>query len=147
ESQLHAALGFIALNRQDYAKSVQEFDAALKSAPKDGVSHYRLGLVYQSLASEASKALVEAINAENAAKTAKAEQPAIDELVAKRQGVEADARQKRDKAIDELATAVAIGGVVGQPAREALERLYKVKNNDSLEGLDQLIAQKRSQLG
>ena len=147
ESQLHAALGFIALNRQDYAKSVQEFDAALKSAPKDGVSHYRLGLVYQSLASEASKQLVEAINAENAAKTSKQEQPVIDELVARRQGVETDARQKRDKAIDELATAVAIGGVVAQPAREALERLYKVKNNDSLEGLDQLIAQKRSQLG
>ena len=55
--------------------------------------------------------------------------------------------RKRDRAIDELALAVAIGGVAGAPAREQLEKLYKVKNNDSLEGLDQLIAQKKAQLG
>jgi len=147
EGQLHATLGLIALNRQEYPVAVTEFQSALKSTPKDGVSHYRLGLVFQAQASEASKALVEAINAENKAKIDRAEQPVIDELVAKRQGIETDAREKRDKAIDELATAVAIGGVVMQPAREALERLYKVKNNDSLEGLDQLIAQKKTQLG
>ena len=147
EGQLHATLGLIALHRQDYAKSVEEFETALKSTPRDGVSHYRLGLVFQSQASEASKALVEAINAENAAKIERKDQPVIDELVARRQGIETDAREKRDKAIDELATAVALGGVVAQPARDALERLYKVKNNDSLEGLDQLIAQKKSQLG
>ena len=95
----------------------------------------------------ASKAPLEAINAENDATKARLDQPVIDELVAKRQGIETDAREKRDKAIDELATSVAIGGVVAQPARDALERLYKVKNNDSLEGLDQLIAQKKSQVG
>ncbi|PYS56294.1 MAG: hypothetical protein DMG13_00180 [Acidobacteria bacterium] len=147
EGQLHAALGFIAFNRQDYANAAQEFQTAFKSTPKDGVSHYRLGLVFQTQASAASKALLEAINAENDAKKARRDQPVIDELVAKRQGIETDAREKRDKAIDELATSVAIGGVVAQPARDALERLYKVKNNDSLEGLDQLIAQKKSQVG
>ena len=147
EGQLHATFGLIALNNLDYTKAISEYENSLKVTPKDGLAHFRLGLAFQYLAADASKALVEAIDAENKAKVAKAEQSLLDELVAKRQAMEEDARQKRDKAIDELATAVAIGGVAGQPAREQLEKLYKVKNNDSLEGLDQLIAQKKGQLG
>ena len=157
EGQLNATLAFISLNmasiepaeaaKQHYAKAIEEYDIALKSIPKDGVARFRLGLAYQFQAAEASKVLLEAINAENAAKTARADQAQIDELDAKRQGLEADAAMKRDKAIDELAKAVALGGVVAQPAREQLEKLYKVKNNDSLTGLDQLIAQKKTELG
>ena len=147
ESQIHSTLGYVALNRLEYPKAIEEYDIAIKSAPKDAVSHFRLGLAYEYQAADASKALVEAIDAENKAKTAKAEQSLLDELVAKRQAMEEDARTKRDKAIDELVSAVAIGGVVAQPARTELEKLYKVKNNDSLEGLDQLIAQKKTQLG
>ena len=147
EGQLHATFGLVALNNQDYTKATSEYETALKSLPKDGLAHFRLGLAYQFLAADASKVLVEAIDAENKAKSERAEQSLLDELVAKRQAREEDARGKRDKAIDELVTAVAIGGVAGQPAREQLEKLYKVKNNDSLEGLDQLIAQKKSQLG
>lgn len=147
EGQLHATLAFIQLNEQNYTKAAEEYEMALKIVPKDGVAHFRLGLAYQFQASDASKMLLDAINAENAAKTARADQVQIDELVAKRQGLETDAAAKRDKAIDELAKAVALGGVVAQPAREQLEKLYKVKNDDSLEGLDQLIAQKKTELG
>jgi hypothetical protein len=130
----------------EYDKSTERYEAALKSNPKDGVSQYRLGISYQSLASAASKDLLEAYNAENAAKAARADQIQQDELVARRQALEEDVRVKRDKAIDALAKAVAIGGVVAQPAREQLERMWKAKNNDSVEGLEQFINEKKAQL-
>jgi tetratricopeptide (TPR) repeat protein len=147
EGNLHATMGFISLNNRDYGKAVEHYESALKSVPKDGVAHFRLGLAYQFLTSEASRQLVDSIKAENEAKASRADQVQIDELVARRQGIEQDLNDKRDKAIDQLATAVAIGGVVGQPAREALEKLYKTKNNDSTAGLDELIAQKKTQIG
>jgi tetratricopeptide (TPR) repeat protein len=143
EGQIHATLGFIALNKQDYPKSVSEYEVALKSAPKDAVAHFRLGLAYQSLAAAASKDTISAINALNAAKTARAAQPEIDELEAKRQFTQDDFTMKRDRAIEELATAVAIGGVVAQPARQALDALWKGKNNDSLDGLDEFIKSRK----
>ena len=85
------------------------------------------------------------MKAENEAKIAKADQPTIDELAAKRQGLENEVREKRDKAIDEYAIAAAIGGVVTQNAKDALEKLWQAKN-DSLNGMNEFIAQKKSQL-
>jgi len=147
EGNLHATLGFIALNGADYPKAVEHYEAALKTIPKDGIAHFRLGLAYQFLTSDASKAVVNAIKAENDAKTAHADQVQIDELVATRQGIEQDLNDKRDKAIDQLATAVAIGGVVGEPARTALTKLYQSKSSDgSTAGLEELINQKKSSL-
>lgn len=145
QAQLHSTLGLIHLNRQEYDQSVEEYGAAVKENAKDGIAQYRLGLAYQGQAGAAGRALQDAVKAENDAKAAKAEN--VSELVSKREALEKTAREKRDLAIDSLAKAVAIGGVVAQPAREQLERLYKLKNNDSLEGLDQLIAEKKSQLG
>jgi tetratricopeptide (TPR) repeat protein len=147
EGNLHATMGFVALNNRDYPKAVEHYETALKSIPKDGIAHFRLGLAYQFLTSDASKAVVEAIKAENQAKSEKADQVQIDELIAKRQGFEQDLNDKRDKAIDQLATAVAIGGVVQQPAREALTKLYQSKTADgSTSGLEELINQKKSSL-
>ena len=147
EGNLHATLGFIALNNREYPKAVEHYETALKSIPKDGIAHFRLGLAYQFLTSDASKAVVTAIKAENDAKASHADQVQIDELVAARQGIEQDLNDKRDKAIDQLATAVAIGGVVQQPARDALTKLYQSKTADgSTAGLEELIAQKKSSL-
>jgi len=147
EGNLHATMGFIALNSQDYPKAVEHYELALKTIPKDAIAHFRLGLAYQFLTSDASKAVVEAIKAENDAKAKKADQADIDELVARRQGIEQDLNDKRDKAIDQLATAVAIGGVVADPAKAALTKLYQTKTPDgSTAGLDELIAQKKSSL-
>lgn len=141
--QLSATRGYIHLNKQEYDQAILQYEEALKNTPRDGVARYRMGLAFQSLAAGASRAVIDAVNAENEAKTTNADKFVLDELVAKRQAVEEDARAKRDRAIDELATAVAIGGPASAPAREQLEKLYKVKNNDSLDGLDTLIAQKK----
>ena len=147
EGQLNATLGLIHLNRSEYDLSSQKYETALKTNPKDGVSQYRLGLAYQYQANDAIKSVLAAITAENEAKAARAEEAVVNDLVAKRSALETDARAKRDKAIDSFARAVAIGGVVAQPARDQLERLYKAKNNDVLDGLDQLITEKKTELG
>jgi hypothetical protein len=90
---------------------------------------------------------VDTITSLNAAKAARADQVQVDELEAQRAGVQQDLEEKRDKAIDQLATAVAIGGVVAQPARDALTKLYQSKTPEgSTAGLEELIAQKKSQL-
>jgi tetratricopeptide (TPR) repeat protein len=147
EGNLHATMGFVALNSRDYPKAVEHYETALKTIPKDGVAHFRLGLAYQFMTSDASKKLVDTITSLNAAKAARADQIQIDELDAQRAGVQQDLEEKRDKAIDQLATAVAIGGVVAQPARDALTKLYQSKTPDgSTAGLEELIAQKKSQL-
>jgi tetratricopeptide (TPR) repeat protein len=148
EGNLHATLGYVFLNTREFDKSISSFETALKSIPKDAIAHYRLGTAYQFQTADASKLLVSTIQEKNAAAAARADQVQIDELEARRQGVEQDLNEKRDKAINELATAVALGGVVAQPAREALTKLYQTKTPDgSTTGLDELIAQKKSQLG
>src|ERR1051326_3853694 len=146
EDQLHSARGLVYFNRQDYAKSTEEYTAVIKNPPKDGVAHFYLGFAYRSQAAEASQALVAAIKAFDAARVAKAPQPDIDELDAKRQGLQDEFQKKRDSALDELATAVAIGDTrVLAQAKDALEKLYMTKSDDP-KGLDQLIAEKKNQL-
>jgi tetratricopeptide (TPR) repeat protein len=146
QSQLHSTLGLIAYDRLDYPKSIEEYDQAVKSNPKDDVAHFYMGADYQALSAQASRTYQDAVKAENDAKQAKADQPTIDELAAKRQGLENDVREKRDKSIDEYATAAAIGGVVAQDAKNALTKLWQAKN-DNLDGMDAFIAQKKQQVG
>jgi tetratricopeptide (TPR) repeat protein len=146
QSQLHATLGLIAYDRMDTMKSIEEYEATLKISPKDDFAHFYLGANYQILTGQASRQYQEALKAENDAKAAKADQPTIDELAAKRQGLENEVREKRDKAIDEYAIAVAIGGGSAPNARAELQKLWQGKN-DNLNGMDEFIAQKKSQLG
>ena len=142
DSQLHETLGLIAYDRMDYAKSIEEYEASLKTNPKDDVAHFYLGANYQILTAQVSKTYQDAVKAENDAKAAKADQPTLDELAARQKGLADEVREKRDKAIDEYAIAVAIGGSSAQNARAALEKLWQNKN-DNLNGIDEFIAQKK----
>ena len=146
EGNLHATLGLVAYNRPDYNKSIQEYELALQKTPKDEVAHFYLGLDYQALAAQASHEYQAAVDAENKAKAARADQPTIDELAAKRGGLEDDIRKARDKAIDEFAIAVALGGQVSAQAKDALTRLWTAKN-DNTNGLEEFVAQKKQKLG
>ena len=92
------------------------------------MDQWRLGLAYQGIAKAAQGPVVEAYNKLNEARVAKADQAIIDDLDAKRESLEKDFKEKRDKAIDTLAKAVAIGGEAGPLARPTLESLYKNKN-------------------
>jgi tetratricopeptide (TPR) repeat protein len=144
--QLHGAVGLIHLNRTEYEKSIEAYLQSIKYAPKEWVARYRLGLAYNGQLPNLSNMMVEAINAENAARQAKADQIVIDELAAKGQGLAEATRQMLDKAIEEMATAVALGGAQAAPARAQLERLYKQKNTN-LDGMDELINRKKAELG
>jgi hypothetical protein len=144
EDQLHTARGLVYFNRTEYPKSIEEFEAVVKNSPKDPVARMYLGFAFRSQAADASKVTLEAFDAENAAIKAKAAQPEIDELVAKRQFTQEDFTTKRDRAIDELARAVATGDQrVAKQAKDALDALWKTKNNESLDGLDQFIDSKK----
>src|SRR5207253_2516286 len=121
----------------DYAKAAAEYSLVTKSNPKDSIAHFYIGFAYQNQSADISRALVEASKAFNAAIAAKAPQPDIDELDAKRQGIQGDLDKKMDSAIDEFAMSVAIGGPLEKQARAALESLYMSRKN-SLDGLDQL---------
>jgi tetratricopeptide (TPR) repeat protein len=146
EGGLHATLGLVAYNRTDHNKSIQEYELALQKTPKDEVAHYYLALNYQTLAAQASREYTAAVKAENDAKASRAEQPVIDELVAKRTGLQEDVGKHRDKAIDEFAVAVALGGQLSAQAKEQLTKLWTAKN-DNTAGLEEFVAEKKKQLG
>lgn len=142
ESQFHAILGLVAYNRPDYKKSIEEYEAATKGNPKDDVAHYYLGADYSALSTQALKDYQGAIKAENDAKTAKADQPTIDELAARRMGLQDEVTANRDKAIASFATAAAISGPVAQQARTELTKLWTAKN-DNTNGMEEFIAQQK----
>jgi tetratricopeptide (TPR) repeat protein len=142
ESQLHATLGLVAYNLPDYKKAAEEYDAAVKGNPRDDVAHYYLGASYSALRGQASRDFQAAFKAWNDAKAARADQPTIDELDARQQGLGEDVRSYLDKAIDEFATAVAIGGPVAEQARAELTKLWTSKN-DSTAGMEGFINQKK----
>jgi tetratricopeptide (TPR) repeat protein len=142
EGNLYATRGLIAYNRADHNKSIQEYEQAIQRTPKDELAHYYLALNYQYLQGQAAKDYQVALKAENDAKAARAEQPVIDELAAKRGGLEEDIKKFRDKAIDELAIATAIGGPVSAQAKTALTNMWVAKNENT-SGLDEFINQKK----
>jgi tetratricopeptide (TPR) repeat protein len=135
---IHGSLGLIALNRQDYEKSVSEYMQVIKSTPKDGVAQFRLGLAYSGQAVAMSKAYSTAIDEVNAANKAN---PAADQTEAKAKlaQMEEALRAKRAQATDALATAVALGGPVQQPAMDQLKKLW----TGTPEEMDALIAAKK----
>jgi hypothetical protein len=145
ESTLHANLGLIALNRLEYDKSVSEYELAIKGTPKDAVAQFRLGLAYSGQATALGKSYLAAVDEANNAIKAGGDAAQVAELKAKADTLGEAAGKKRDQAIDTLATAVALGGVVAQPARDQLVKLYQLKNNGSTEGLEQLINSRKPQ--
>ncbi len=142
QSNLHATLGLIAYDRADTKKSIEEYDTAVKGNPKDDVAYYYVGANYSVWTAQASKEYQAAFKAWNDAKVARADQPTIDELDARQQGLANDIQTLRDKAIDSFATSVAIGGPIAPQARAELTKLWTTKNPDT-SGLDAFIAQKK----
>jgi tetratricopeptide (TPR) repeat protein len=138
---LHSSLGFVHLNRLEYDKSIEEYQQVVKATPKDGIAHFRMGLAYSGQAAALSKEYVASVDQQNEAIKNNAEKTAIDELKTKSDDLEQKLRAKRTQATDELATAVAIGGPVQQPAMDQLKKLW----TGTPEEMNQLIASKKPQ--
>jgi tetratricopeptide (TPR) repeat protein len=140
EGTLHSTLGEISYDRMEYDKAIEEFTTAIKTLPKDGTSWYLMGLSLDQQGNALTKRYLDAVKATNEAVSAHADKVQIDDMKAQSDGLEQALRAKREEAINALASAVAFGV---ETARPRLQTLYKTKNNDSLDGLDQLIASKK----
>jgi hypothetical protein len=139
---IHADLGFIALNRQQYDKAVTEYEGnVVKATPKDAIAQFRLGLAYSGQAVALSKDYSASIDAYNEAIKTNPDPTASEDLKTKSDTLEQSLRAKRTQATDALATAVAIGGPVQQPAMDQLKKLW----TGTPEEMDQLIASKKPQ--
>lgn len=145
DGTLHQTLGLIAYNKQEYTKSIQENELAIKDNPKDDAAHFYMAYVYLALMADASKSYQASIEKEKAAIAAKADQPTMDEIKAQTTDFGDKVRANRDKAIDELAIAVAIGGPVAPQAKTELTKQWTSKN-DNTNGLDEFINQKKAAL-
>lgn len=137
-ARVHAALGLIHFNRKDYPRSIEEYEKATALARGDSVDFYRLGIAYYYQALAASRELAEWDSKENTDTAAKEEK-------------EAQFASWRDKAVTALAKVIVLKddapAQVVESARAQLESLYKSRNNDSLDGLEEVIAEAARELG
>ena len=138
---IHSDLGLIALDRGEYDKSVGEYEQVVKMTPKDPLAQFRLGLAYSGQAAALTKTYVASVDEQNAAIKANADKAQIDEMKSKSDKLEQELRAKRTQATDALATAVAIGGPVADPAKAQLQKLW----TGTPEEMNQLIASKKPQ--
>jgi hypothetical protein len=146
DGTLHGTLGLISYDKMDYTESIKEYQTAIKDNVKDDESHFFLANDYIGLMTQVSQNYQTSFAAENAAKAAKADQPTVDELAAKRSAFGDDVLKYRDLIIDELAITVAINGPYTPQAKPALTKQWTDKNNNTT-GLDDFVNQKKNQLG
>jgi hypothetical protein len=146
-----SSVGLVHLNKKEYDKASEQYEKSTSLAKTNPIDFYRLGISYMSIARNAAKDLNEMVasmnqlqtevqNTSDAAVKADKEKKLV-ELKAKYEQSEKLFPETRDKAINSLAKSVFLKGVTEQQARTELERLYKSKNNNTLDGLDALIAQ------
>ncbi len=148
QGQAHFTVGLSHLGKKAYPEAITEFEQAVKLNKKDDQSQYQLGLAINSLLPDAQKQVLAAYEAENAAKAAKADQAAIDQLATKRTELETEFKNKRDLALDAFARATALAGPAAAAARPQFERLFKQRNPDATaDEMNKYIAEKKAQLG
>jgi hypothetical protein len=153
QARMHGIVALPLFAQQKFAEAQEHLGVALKANPKDQLSQYRYGFASVNLAGVSAKDAQDAytalLKASTATPTNKAE---VDAAKAKMDTASQLALKHRDDAIDALAKAVAIGAAPGasapitQQSKELLDSLYKNKAG-SLEGEDQLIADKKKELG
>jgi tetratricopeptide (TPR) repeat protein len=142
-SPSHSVVGFVLLQKKQYQESLDEFMQSTKIDPKAQVAWFRGGLAATSIAAAAQDLVAPAYAAANAITVAG---PEHDAAVEKRDAVVKDFTEKRDRAIDILISAVALGGPIANQAQVTLESLYKPLHANTTEGLDKLIADKKAEL-
>jgi tetratricopeptide (TPR) repeat protein len=140
----HAVIGFVELQKPQYPEAEAEFEKAVKINPKDQLSWYRYGVAATQVMIAAQKLIQPAYDEVNNNRTPG---PERDAAVAKRDAIEKDATDKRDKAVETLTSAVALPNPdIAKAARTTLEQLWKPAHNDTLDGLDDAIAARKTEL-
>jgi hypothetical protein len=146
---VNSSIGLVHLNRKEYEKAVTQYETSTQMTKTNPIDFYRLGVSYTFLARNKAKELNELVAAMNQTQTElqNAQEAAVKdekqkkllELKEKSQDSEKQFPELRDKAIDSLAKSVYLKGVTEASARTELERLYKSKNNNTLDGMDTVI--------
>jgi tetratricopeptide (TPR) repeat protein len=140
----HGVIGFVYLQKAQYDDAEKEFDQAVKINPKDQLVWYRYGLAATRKVKAAQDLIQPAYDEVNNNKTLG---PERDAAVAKRDAIEKDFEDKRDKAIEILISAVALpDAAITKAARVTLESLYNPKHDNSNAGLDELIEKRKAEL-
>jgi tetratricopeptide (TPR) repeat protein len=127
-SRIFLYLGQVHELRGDDERAAGEYARILTYDPESSEAYLRIGLAYQRLGAADSDVLAQAGDQETPSDTL--EQNVIANL---------------DLAIDNLISAVALGGVAADLARVELEGLYEARGDD-VEALDALIEARREQL-
>jgi len=142
---LHGAVALPLFIQKKYADARDHLEAVLKADPKNQEAQYRHGFASVNLmgeavrtAQDANTAMMKAAAAQNQAET--------DAAKAKQETAQKTALELRDVALDSLAKAVAIGGPYTEQAKPLFDSLYQNKNK-SMDGADQLIVDKKKELG
>jgi hypothetical protein len=148
---VNSSIGLVHLNKKEYDKASKQYEISTNLTKNNPIDFYRLGIAYTFLARNMAKELNDLVAAMNQAQTElqNAQDAAVKdekqkkllELKEKSQDSEKKFPEMRDKAIDSLAKSVYLKGITEASARTELERLYKSKNNNTLAGIDTLIAQ------
>jgi tetratricopeptide (TPR) repeat protein len=140
----HGVIGFVYLQKAQYEDSEKEFEQTVKINPKDQLAWYRYGLAATKITIAAQGLIKPAYEEVNKNTTLG---PERDAAVAKRDAIEKDFEDKRDKAIDLLISAVALpDAAITKAARVTLESLYNPKHDNSNAGLDELIEKRKAEL-
>lgn len=145
-SRIFMTLGVVHYARNDYEKASKEYNKVIEYNPRDSYAHLRLGLSHVKQAVTKSSFVADVIAEEEMVRTDQNETIILDELAERRETLQEEVLGEMDLAIDSLAKAVILGGQAGQLARVELEKLYRQKNEDSLEGLEELIEEKKTEL-
>src|SRR5262249_42619046 len=144
-ARLHNMVSLPLFAQKKFADARDHLEWVLKADPKNQEAQYRHGFASVNLMGEAVKAAQDANTAMMRAAAAQ-NQAETDAAKAKQESAQKQALELRDAALDSLAKAVAIGGPYTEQAKPLFDSLYQNKNK-SMDGADQLIAQKKSELG
>jgi tetratricopeptide (TPR) repeat protein len=121
------------LNKKDYPKAAETYEKSTGLVKTNPIDFYRLGIAYSLQARATAVELNKVVQAQQGGQAPAAGAPTIDDLKKKFE-------EFRDKAVSTLAKSVVLKGPTEAQAKTELEKLYKTKNNDSLDGLDAVLA-------
>jgi len=135
------------MQQKKYQEAIDIYGQALKQNPKDPAVHYQIAMAHYYLMAEAAQAAQaandEQIKAMLATPSVKAD---VDKAAAKKEASTKVTLERRDAAIESLASVIAIAGPSAADPKKMLDALYLNKKG-SMEGIDQFIADKKKELG
>ena len=136
-SSIHMSLGTVHFMREAYERAIQEYQTVLSYDTQHPLAYLQIGLSHQFQAARSSQQLVDATSTD----------PGTPEAISpEAEALQTQVLESTELAMDAFATAVAIGGQAATQARFELETLYRNRHEDSLEGLQEFIDERREGL-